>query len=112
VLGAARLAGGGVRLDLGSRAGELAQRLEFDADANLRRAELHPPEGRSWEATFDDYRPVGGSAFAHAVAIRFPAEETSAELRFGEVELNPVLPERIFALEPPVVVRPRRGGRG
>lgn len=113
VVGAARLAGGGVRIDLGPRPGELRQRLEFDADAHLRRMERHWPEGaRSWEATFDDYRPVGGTAFAHVVAIHFSAEETRAELRFGEVELNPVLPERIFALEPPTAAAPGRKERG
>jgi hypothetical protein len=91
---AAQLSNGFVRVDL------LDRRLEFDAAAHLRRLEVHAPDGSLvWQAVYDDYRPVAGASFPHAIALEFPAAEARAKITFQWVELNPELPPGIFALE-------------
>jgi hypothetical protein len=75
--------------------------LEFDAQERLSGYQLAGPEGALFQARYRDYREVGGTLFAHRVELDFPFSEVYAEVKFGGVELNPVLPESIFRLELP-----------
>jgi len=75
--------------------------LEFDAQELLSGYQLAGPEGPLFQVRYHDYREVAGTLFAHRVELDFPFSEVHAEVRFGGVELNPVLPESIFRLELP-----------
>jgi len=98
---AAALPEGGVRVVLRARAAEEPRRtLEFDAAGHLARYAVHAPGGALvFEARYDDYRDVAGSAFAFAIAVELPATGTHAELQFRWVELNPALSDDLFRLE-------------
>jgi hypothetical protein len=100
--GSARLPDGAVVAELSDGAGSSGQRFEFDPDGRLRRVETHAGEsGVVWDARFDAYSEVRGSAFAHELALAFPAFETSARVRMLEVELNPELTPDVFVLKVP-----------
>jgi len=75
--------------------------LEFDAEALLSGYQLVGPQGVLFQVRYRDYREVAGTRFAHRVELDFPFNELHAEVRFGGVQLNPVLPEGIFRLELP-----------
>jgi hypothetical protein len=75
--------------------------LEFDAEELLSGYQLAAPEGALFEVRYSDYQELGGTLFAHRVELDFPFSEVHAEVKFGGVELNPVLPESIFRLELP-----------
>ena len=99
IAGSAALPEGGVRVELGYRAGDLRRTLEFDAGAALRRYAVFDPAGALvLEARYGDYRDVGGSRFAHEIAVELPAAASRAEIRFQWVELNPELPDELFRL--------------
>jgi hypothetical protein len=99
-LGAARpgraeaLSDGTLRVEL---AGDEARRVTFDEAWNLRRLEVWEG-GRVLHVRYDDYRPVGGVPFAHAIELEFSEPEARAEVSFQEVELNPELPPGTFTL--------------
>ncbi len=99
----ASLAGdGGVQVDLFTPTGALNRRYSFDATGRLRTAAAFAGDAVPlWEARFDAYAEVGGSAFAHEILLRFPILETRAEVRFRSVELNPDLPPDVFVLKIP-----------
>lgn len=105
VASADRLPGPALRIDLEDESGTLRRRLEFDAAARLRRAEVAGPRGGvDYEVRFDDYREAGGEAgppFAHRIALRFPATGVQLDLSFGDVELNPQVPPELFHVVPP-----------
>lgn len=75
--------------------------LEFDAQELLSGYELAGPQGTLFQVRYRDYREVAGTRFAHRVELDFPFSEVHAEVRFGNVQLNPVFPESIFRLELP-----------
>jgi hypothetical protein len=84
--------------------------LEFDAQELLSGYQLAGPEGALFQARYHDYQDVGGTLFAHRVELDFPFSEVHAEVRFGGIELNPVLPATIFRLELPERVSSPPGG--
>ncbi len=93
---------GDVQVDLRAAGGALSQRYEFDAAGRLRGAAAFAGDAEPlWEARYDGYAEVGGSAFAHEISLRFPALGTRAEVRFRSVELNPDLPPDAFVLNIP-----------
>jgi hypothetical protein len=99
VAAARQTPGGEVSLDLVDPAGEVRQRVAFDRDARLRGFERREDGHRLWSARYDEYEPVGATAFAHAIALEL-AGGIQAELRLRGVELNPTLPADIFQLPP------------
>jgi len=103
--GAALLGEGGMRVEVGAGGGAGRQVFEFDAASRLRRwAELGPTGEEISEARFDDYRPLGGEAFAHDIALVDRVSGARARVSFASVELNPALPPGVFELA--------TGGRG
>ena len=99
---AAGLPDGGLRLTLEAPGGAegLRRTLDFDAAGHLARYALEERGGALvFEARYGDYRDVGGSAFAHAIAVELPATQTHAEIEFQWVELNPRLSDDLFRLE-------------
>ncbi|HEY8156751.1 MAG TPA: hypothetical protein VII72_21660 [Myxococcota bacterium] len=94
-------AGGEIGVDLADPAGRVRERRVFDAQGRLRRVERLAEDGEvAWSASFDEYQPVDGVAFAHAIRVEAAPRETRAELVLSGVELNPVLPADIFQLRP------------
>ncbi len=88
-----------VEIELVDDLGTVRQRLGFDADENLRRVEDRSRIGKTRvHIRYDHYRDTPQGSFAHSIDLDFPLWETQAELTFGEVELNPELPEGIFEL--------------
>jgi hypothetical protein len=75
--------------------------LEFDARELLSAYQVAGPEGPLFQVRYRDYREVTGTHFAHRVELDFPFSEVHAEVRFGQVQLNPSFPEDIFRLELP-----------
>lgn len=101
------LTDGGVGLDRVDEKGVLRQRLDFDADGNLRRVEaFEAGERLSWSAEYRDVRNLDGLDFAHAIVLWFPGSQTQVELVFKQVELNPALPAGVFTLQRPSAVSP------
>lgn len=99
---AALLSDGDVRVELVEQAGVGLRRLRFDPEAHLRQLEVLTEAGElAWRVRFEDYRPLGGHAFAHEIELEFPLAEASAQVSFQQVELNPALPPEVFALEAP-----------
>lgn len=103
---AAVLPDGGLRVVLRpGRPGDPRRTLEFAPAGELVRYALHAPGGELvFEARYGDYRDVGGSSFAHDIAVELPASGSRAEIEFQWVELNPTLSDDLFRLEL------RRGG--
>ncbi|HXV36540.1 MAG TPA: DUF4292 domain-containing protein [Myxococcota bacterium] len=92
---------GRIRIDLAAADGGGAQRATFDAAGRLDALERLDAAGAAiWVARFDDYRDVGGSPFAHSIALEVRAGPTRAEISFREVELNPELSPELFRLSP------------
>jgi hypothetical protein len=99
IAGASELPEGGVRVELGYRAGELRRTLEVGNDSALVRYAAHDPEGALiLEARFSDYRPLGDARFAFHIDVSLPAAQSRAEIQFQSVELNPTLPAELFRL--------------
>jgi hypothetical protein len=114
---ASALPDGGVRVELGYRAGELHRLLEFDAGGALARYAARDGAGALvLEARFADYRDVAGRPFPFHIEVSMPAAESRAEIQFQSVELNPALPDELFRLpqrKPAAGADPaiRNGGR-
>jgi hypothetical protein len=101
---------GNVVIELAGPDGELRRRAHFDARERLRRLEVFEPGGAlDWRASFDDFRPIRGVDFAHAVVLETGAPETRAEIELRDVELNPRLPPDVFRVRG-AVSAPRKGG--
>jgi hypothetical protein len=97
-------AAGNVRLELRDGDGNLRRRAVFDAEGRLERLEVFEIGGhRRWQASFDDYKPVDGTPFAHRVVLDVDAGGTHAEVELRDVELNPPLRPDIFRLRAPAV---------
>ena len=97
-------AAGNVRLELRDGDGNLRRRAVFDAEGRLKRLEVFEIGGqRRWQATFDDYKPVDGTPFAHRVVLDVNAGGTHAEVELRDVELNPPLRPDIFRLRAPAL---------
>jgi hypothetical protein len=95
-------ADGTIRVALAPPGGPERRRLGFDAQGNLRRVEVLAPDGEiEWTAGFDEYAPVGGVPFAHAITLYVAEGGTRAEIRLRDVELNPELPPGIWSVRPP-----------
>lgn len=93
---------GTVRVALGVPGGSERRRLDFDPEGRLLRAEVFAPDGASeWVASFGDYEPVGGVAFAHSITLYVAAGDTLARIRLRDVELNPELPPGVWSVRPP-----------
>jgi hypothetical protein len=75
--------------------------LEFDAQELLTGYQLAGPQGALLKVRYGDYREVAGTRFAHRVELDFPFSQLHAEVKFGGVQLNPVLSESVFRLELP-----------
>ncbi len=91
-----------VRLDLADAEGRVRRRAHFDAGGLLRSLEVLDAEGEwLWTAGFDDYAPVDGVDFAHAVTLDVAAGGTRAEITLKDVQLNPALSPDIFRLRAP-----------
>ncbi len=74
--------------------------FEFAPPAYLTRVrERADDESLVWEVAYDDYRPIGERAFAHAIAIEFPRVEARADFQFDRAELNRQLPASAFELK-------------
>jgi hypothetical protein len=92
---------GEIGVELGDRDGLLRERRVFDAQGRLRGVERLSEDGAAeWSARFDDYQPVGGVPFAHAIRVEAAQRAARAELLLSGVELNPALPADIFRLGP------------
>jgi len=92
---------GRIRIDLADSRGTVVQRVSFDLVGQLRSLVVFDESGATlWEARFDAYRDVDGSAFAHLVELDVRAGTTHAEISFRNVELNPDLPVGLFRLFP------------
>ncbi len=101
---------GGLRADLLGEGGDLRRRVEFDPEGRLRRMEAHDEAGARWAASFDDYRALGSTSFAHEIELVFPPTATRARVSFRRVELNPELPPDVFRLRlPPEAAAGRPG---
>lgn len=99
---AAALADGGMRVELAGPAREVRRSFEFDAESNLRRYQIHAPDGELLlEVRYEDLRRVSERAFPHSVGLDFPAIGTKAHVSWRSVELNPELPASLFRLELP-----------
>jgi hypothetical protein len=90
-------AAGGIERDLGSEAGQLRERLRFDAAGQLSWIERYNAAGgRDWRAEYSDYTVVGSEPFPHRLSI-VTAANSQAELTLSGVELNPELPRLCFS---------------
>ena len=98
---------GHVQLHLRTPGATRVDVLEIEGDGALRMLQRgHVAGATMWEAHFADLRPVGlGDApaaqplrFAHRVEVAFPRIDASVGVEFGQVELNPALPEGVFVL--------------
>ncbi|MGI9591291.1 MAG: hypothetical protein ACR2P8_07975, partial [Myxococcota bacterium] len=108
--GAATDAEASVRLDLADASGRVRRRARFDAAGLLRRVEVYDAQGeRLWAAEFDEYAPVDGMDFAHAVTLDVVSGGTRAEITLRDVQLNPTLSPDIFRLRAP---QPPAAGAG
>jgi hypothetical protein len=95
-----RTGAGEIAVELADAAGVLRERRSFDAQGRLRRVERLDEAGLAWAAEFDEYRPVGGVPFAHAIRVESARPATRAQLELSGVELNPVLGADMFRLRP------------
>ena len=96
-----RTGDGEIGVELADPEGHLRERRIFDAQGRLRGVERLSEDGDvAWSARFDDYQPVGGVPFAHAIRVEAERHATRAELVLSGVELNPALPADIFQLRP------------
>lgn len=92
---------GAVLVALAAPGGPERRRLAFDAEGRLVRIEVLDPDGElAWSAGFDEYSPVGGVPFAHAITLYVAAGGTRARIRLRDVELNPELPPGIWSVRP------------
>ncbi len=90
---------GGIRVELAGPPDAGRITLEFAVEGHLARYLLRAPAGEALlDARYEDYREVGGTAFAHRIEVEFPSASSRAEIRFQTVELNPVLPDDLFRL--------------
>ena len=97
-------AAGKVRLELRDGDGNLRRRAIFDAEGRLQRLEVFEIGGqRRWQASFDHYKPLDGTPFAHRVVLDVNAGGTHAEVELRDVELNPPLQPDIFRLRAPAL---------
>ena len=79
-----------------------AQLAHYRRDGYLRLPGLIAPERLArWEARFEDYREVEGTAFAHDVQLVFPRVSARASLAFKRVQLGPELDDELFVLTLP-----------
>ena len=98
---AERTSDGEIRVSLADADGALRQRVAFDADARLRWIEVRDPAGElAWRARYDDYSPVDGTPFAHAISLDVSTGGTHAEISLRDLELNPELSVDVFRLRP------------
>jgi len=103
--GAAALPEGGVGVLLSDAKGR-RRGVEFDSGGALRRVTAWRPGGLvAWDVRYDDVEERSGLAFAHQIALEFPASGVEAEIELDRVELNPTLGPKVFELEPPPGVR-------
>ncbi|CAG0951426.1 hypothetical protein MYXO_00223 [Myxococcaceae bacterium] len=94
------LSDGGVGLDRVDSRGVLRERLDFAADGRVQRVERYEVNQRLvWSVDYRDYRDAGGIDFAHTLVLWFPSSQTTVELVFKQVELNPTLPSGVFTLQ-------------
>ena len=99
---AERTGEGEIRIDLADASGTLRQRVVFDAEARMREVVMFESDGGvAWRARFDDYAHVGDAPFARKISLDVRAGDTHAEISFRDVEINPDLPDGVFALRKP-----------
>lgn len=104
--GAVALPEGGVGVLLADAGGSRRRGVEFDSGGALRRLTAWRPGGLvAWDVRYDDVEERDGLAFAHQIALEFPATGVEAEIDLDRVELNPSLGSKVFELEPPPGVR-------
>jgi hypothetical protein len=98
VVGVAELSDGGLRVERERLASLERETADYDAARRLRRWTLAGADGAPFlVAQFDDYRPLGATAFAHEIELRDLASDSQARVSFAAVELNPALPPGLFA---------------
>jgi len=92
---------GEILVSLAEPGGAVRQRLGFDVQGRLRRAEALTGNGELvWTAGYGDYQPVGGVPFAHEITLLVAEGHTRVRIALRDVELNPELPEGIFHVRP------------
>lgn len=102
VVAARELEDGEIRVRLDDERGRIRQELAFDGAGRLVGVDAWDARGApSYEARFEEFRDVGGQAFADRVDLRFPRTGARASVRFRGVELNPEIAPRLFFLEGP-----------
>ena len=75
------------------------QRLRFDAAGELRgAAALDAFGGVRWLAEYADWRDTTAGRYPFRMSLRFPRHALWADLRFDDVELNPLLAPDLFRL--------------
>ncbi len=92
---------GSIRIDLADAEGSIRRRVGFDAEGRLRWIEAVGDEEVEWRASFDRYKLVGDTHFAHAISLDVAAGRTHAEISLHDVELNPEISPDLFRLRPP-----------
>jgi hypothetical protein len=99
---ASQIPDGEIAVELGDASGRIRERRSFDARGLLRGVErLDENAEPIWSARFDQYQPLGGVPFAHAIRVEGGRRSMHARLELSGVELNPPLPADIFRLQPP-----------
>jgi hypothetical protein len=94
----AALSDGGLRVVRARAPGGARESADYDADLRLRSWTLGDAAGLPvLAARFDEHRPLGGVAFAHAIALLDLQSGAEARIEFQSVELNPALPPGLFA---------------
>jgi hypothetical protein len=93
---------GGVAVEFIDADELVRERFEFGALGMLQAMTRWDAAGeRIWQASFDDYREVEGTPFAHQVDLKFPRVEAKASLSFKSVSFDPELPDDLFVLSIP-----------
>ncbi len=82
------------------RAGGTEQVFSFDVRGRLVGVATHDESGAVlWTVNYSAYKDVGGTGFAHEIALEFPVVDARSSIRFESVELNPDLSSDAFVLQ-------------
>jgi hypothetical protein len=97
LVGMAELSDGGLRVERERLPSLVRETADYDASLRLRSWTLGDADGVALlRARFDDYRPLGATAFAHEIALRDFQSDSEARVSFASAELNPALPAGLF----------------
>ncbi|HSM92888.1 MAG TPA: DUF4292 domain-containing protein [Anaeromyxobacteraceae bacterium] len=93
-------------LRLTVEAEDRVQRLDVGAGAAVHASTLSarpglPPPPERYDVTFDRFRERAGRSFPGHVRLEAPASGVTVDLTWKEIEVNAVVPEGTFTLDPP-----------